>query len=388
MKQWRNVLICLGVFAAFWLGYDCYLTGAISAAYRVSVDRLYGSPVKDKGVALQQASLNRGDVLVLGSSELDSYVRQNPRDFFPNKLMNSYANVVGRAGTLSLEHSLNVQPLNFSKNQKLVYLVSFTWFISSSVDGDSFNSNFSKYKFYLYMTDPSVPDSDKIHIAHRVWDLLRNRKNPDATEALAYAGVCDGSGPAFGAVQAACCPYLLFEEASLALRDKAQSLLLLQAQKDADAGIPASIDWWEENQKADREGLSKVHDDKYHFDDRYQKYISDKMLEIKDAYANLNLEDSAEYRDYDLFLRTCHRKGLKPLVIIQSVNGWFFDFAGLGKDRRAKVYDRLRGMAEGYGFTAYDLSGLEYTPYAYYDAWHLGWKGWLYVDKKIAEYFR
>jgi D-alanine transfer protein len=167
-----------------------------------------------------------------------------------------------------------------------------------------------------------------------------------------------------------------------------QSLKYLMQQQATPPDEPRDIDWDAEFIKAEQQGRELVHDQQFYFDDKTMSVMANKLKEHKNFLAtNPNLITSLEYNEYRLFLKTCQRKGIKPLIIVQPVNGWYFDYTGIDRAEREAVYDKLCAMAEEYGFTAYNPIELEYMPYAFFDMWHFGWKGWLYVDQEITEYF-
>lgn len=387
MKSWRNIFICVITFIVFIIGFDSYLTFNIENSYNKTINKVYGEPIKDQGTILQQTSLNKNDLLIFGSSELASYVRQNPKDFFPTQEFNYNVNAIGRAGVLDLEHALNINDLDFTNNKKVVYLLSFPWFTADSIDKGSFYANFSRNKFFHFMTDNAVSNEDKIYMATRVGNLANSESNTTSLDAWAYAKLCAKGSFAFDAIQIVSYPYLMFERTILNLKDKALSLRYLNNVQPYKSKNRKHTDWANEVKEAKQEGESYVHDKKFYFDDGFANYMSDKISALKDSEANTDLNNSLEYQDYEAFLKTCKRKGIKPLIIIQSVNGWYYDYIGIDKEKRQSVYARLKQMAQYYGFTAYDMADYEYVPYAYYDAFHLGWKGWLYVDQKITEYF-
>lgn len=387
MKSWRNIFICVITFIIFIICFDSYLTFRIENSYNKNINRVYGEPIKDQGLILQQTSINEDNILVLGSSELDSYVGQNPRDFFPTKNLPYNINVVGRAGVTDLEHTLNISDLEFDKNKKVVYLLSFPWFTSDSISRGSFSANFSKNKFFHYITDNTVSDENKDYMAYRVGKLVDIGVNNQNFDALIFAKLYSLKSPIFGAIRSMSYPYLLFEKTILDLKDKALSLKYLNTLSPYKEKNIKHIDWDSELKEAKKEGESYVHDKQFYFDDGFANYMSDKITSLKDSQVNKDLKNSQEYKDYELFLETCKHKGIKPLIIVQSVNGWYFDYIGISKEKRQEVYTRLKKMAEGYGFTAYDMADYEYVPYVFYDNNHLGWEGWLYVDQKITEYF-
>ena len=72
---------------------------------------------------------------------------------------------------------------------------------------------------------------------------------------------------------------------------------------------------------------------------------------------------------------------------MMNTNGYYYDYIGIDKDTRNDLYNWVEGQAESYGFDCLNLSEKEYEPYFMRDVMHLGWKGWLYVDQKLTEYF-
>ena len=86
-------------------------------------------------------------------------------------------------------------------------------------------------------------------------------------------------------------------------------------------------------------------------------------------------------------LETFKQTGVSPYIVFMSTNGWYYDYVGLSQDKRLLFYDKLGSMAKEYGFSYLDLRDKEYEPYFYKDVMHLGWKGWLYVNKQITEHY-
>ncbi len=387
MKSWRNLLIAFGVFLLFWGGLNAFLSWQIKSRYNYRVNIDAGDFRKGTGVCLQQTSLDKGDIMMFGSSELGSFVDQTAVKFFPTKDVPYMINPIGRAGVLTLEDALNIQNLDFSKNKKVVILLSYSWFAQDSASPDSFYANFSKIKFYRFMTDLSVPTDEKMRMASRVSSLIRTYKNTNDFDAYAYAELCKKGCAAFPAIQVVSYPYLLLQEALLTTKDLAASYLYIKDMPPYDMKPAGDVDWDSEYNLAEEQGRANVSDSQFYFDRAYAKKIKDILPGQKNIDSGINLTTSQEFKDYDLLLKTCVRKNIKPLIIVQSVNGWYYDYRGVSSEKRDALYKELCQMAASYGFTAYDMSGVEYTPYTFYDHWHLGWKGWLYVNQKITDYF-
>ena len=69
------------------------------------------------------------------------------------------------------------------------------------------------------------------------------------------------------------------------------------------------------------------------------------------------------------------------------LHGTWSDFTGFTEDRRSQYYENVRAIAMEYGIEILDLTGYEYEPYFMCDTMHLGWKGWLAVDRALIDYY-
>lgn len=126
----------------------------------------------------------------------------------------------------------------------------------------------------------------------------------------------------------------------------------------------------------------------YVHDKYYNNEIKPALEKLNGKYKNINLLKSDEFKDYELFLELCKDMGVKPYIIIESVNGHFYDYAGISMDKRYEYYNKIQEITEKYGFEYLDLKENEYEKHFYFDAMHLGWKGWLYVSEEMAKYFK
>ena len=102
--------------------------------------------------------------------------------------------------------------------------------------------------------------------------------------------------------------------------------------------------------------------------------------------AGETLTETPEYDDLACFLDVCRESGLDPYVIIMPVNGAWYDHLGLARDVRANCYERVRSMCADAGVACLDLSPYEYEPYYLRDIMHMGWLGWLEVEKGFMEF--
>ena len=60
---------------------------------------------------------------------------------------------------------------------------------------------------------------------------------------------------------------------------------------------------------------------------------------------------------------------------------------GIGKDKRAAAYDRIREVVARHPSARLaDFSDHEYEPYYLFDIVHFGWTGWIDAEKALYEF--
>ena len=91
--------------------------------------------------------------------------------------------------------------------------------------------------------------------------------------------------------------------------------------------------------------------------------------------------------DYRFFISVCKELGIKPYIVVQPVNGWYYDFAELTKAQRDQWSETVKKIAEDSDLDVLDLHGYEYKKYFLIDRMHLGKEGWLKVDEEIYKHF-
>ncbi len=58
------------------------------------------------------------------------------------------------------------------------------------------------------------------------------------------------------------------------------------------------------------------------------------------------------------------------------------------RKRPHRLLQKVNKQIRAKGFQVADFSGHEYDPYFMKDTIHIGWKGWVYVDKAIDEFYK
>lgn len=341
----------------------------------------YGNYPKEKGLVMLNKSLERGDLQAFGSSELSSQVDQNIRLFFPRLGYEYEVNSIGRAYAQSLVDTVRLAAYE-TIPEKMIVVVSLQWFQSGDISIPGTESNFSELQFYRYMFSDKFSAEQKHYVAKRVGHLFK-RSTVHSRECL-FARVYAKSPTLFKVLK----PYYWLRFKFLEIKDKHDTYKTLQGIGKENTTELKSINWKNAYAEAQKQGETACTNNNFYvYDSYYTKYLEPRIEKLKDSSKGSDLLHSKEWDDYEAFLQACNSLNIKPYVIFMSTNGYYYDYIGIDKKQRHEFYDKLRIVTEKYGMDYLDLRDKEYEPYFYCDVMHLGWRGWLYVNQKVAEYF-
>ena len=393
MKKFKYFFIPILGIVIFGFIFNSYINKKYDSLIKTkdisSIKHTYNQIVRDRGGVLKDKMRDDGDLMIFGSSEFSSPVNQNPINMFPNNYANYDVSIYGRAYTQSIQHaSILANISNLNKDDKVAIVMSEQWFENSwGIDGSNFAVNFSEQQFYNYFNNDKIDKENKIYYAQRVAKLLK--ESGEFNEERIYANLYYRDNLVSKAVLTLLKPYYSFKENMLAIKDKVQSIKILESLDDKEEKEVKNINWNEEFEIAEKEAKSKVSNNDIYVDDEYyDMYIRENYDSLKDSRKDLNLMVSKEMEDYQLLLNTCENLEIKPLIILMPVNGLYYDHLGLGVEKRTEFYNKIEEMAEEKGFDVLNLQNKEYEKYYMYDVMHLGWKGWLTINEEMSKYFQ
>lgn len=383
-------LILIPVAAVFIIlaAYGDFLNTQIDSLYNPTLARTYGVDEMNKGIKLLEHNAKQDDLIILGSSELDSWVPQNSKNMFPNSELNCNVDLVGKAVVQDLADAIKIGALQESiKNKKVVLIVSLQWFLDKDIDLNGFKAHFSEIQFYKFMNNKSISRKNKTYVCERVSELLEG--DSAFERPYLYTSLYKKNNALSGALLSCFKPYYFMREKFLDLKDKYQAYESVNKFKNEPQRDVIEIDWEEEEQKAQKMGEEYCTNNPFYVQDEYyDEYLKNRINESKNSYdPNLDLCASKEFDDYKLMLEVFKESEVNPYIIFASTNGFYYDYVGLKREKRIAFYDKLQSMADEYNFDYLDLRDKEYEPYFYKDVMHLGWKGWLYVNKQITKHY-
>lgn len=371
--------------------FEKYLDRKIDAMYRVSdytkvLNQQFDDYTKDKGQLILKRSADNGNVILLGSSELQSWAGQNPINMFPNSTLDEDLTIVGQAYVQSLLHSMKVGTKALADEKKIAIVVSLQWFFGEDIDVNGFAANFSEYQFYEMMKNERVSHESKLYVCNRTDELLRDIQGYDDIKVYAWLYTRDSSLGNAGLTLLK--PYYSLRYKLLEIKDKWDTYQILKkTASDAKAPKTLELDWDKAMEDAQKEGEHFCTNNEFFVEDSYYtQYLADAIEGLKGAESETKME-SKEFEDFKMFLQICRENGVEPYIIMMNTNGRYYDYVGIDQEKRNALYDKVENAAKEQGAEYLRLSDKEYEPYFMLDVMHLGWKGWLYVDQQISEHF-
>lgn len=320
--------------------------------------------------------------LLMGSSEL-SYVgpmSSHPALFFGQHNYGMDTVQVGKAGYQSLWQALEIGALHQADavpDAKVALIVGMQWFMDDGCTTESFLNSFSPEAYGRFMDNPRISDETKELVRARSLEL---GKEEDELNALCPENISEGIDAAIGE--------FLGESASLkeldwALRDNT-------AIPEERFGEPSQPDWDAAFALARQEAeQSCTTNDVGVYDEYYEEFFQPwlRSAEEEGKPESFTQWSEKELGDFKLYLRVCEDIGVDPLIIIMPVKAAYYDFTAYDRQSRQLYYDLIRSTCEEAGVAYVDYSAFEDDPYFMRDVMHLGWEGWLHVNRDLMEFF-
>ena len=337
---------------------------------------------------VEKAAEDPRTVTIFGSSELRTYdILTHPANFFAGQRAGFQVNLVGRGSCQSIIHALAIAASGDElAGTKVVLITSPQAYVEGGIAPDLFMANFSEQQYLELMSDPSIPDEMKLRFSERINELLNEYGADDTTASalLAKSVVEDDT-----LLKLAITPYTAASRWLLNTKDMAAAKSLIESE-EVDASISAEpIDWDEVLAAAVAEAEAATDNNDYGMlNDYYTTYVGRKLEQQRDKDADLSYSVSKEYDDLRLLLDICKLKGIEPMFVHIPVHGDWSDYTGFKKELREEYYEKVRQIVGEYeNVTLLDLTGYEYEEYFLCDVMHLGWKGWLEIDKALVQFY-
>ncbi|MEC1259133.1 D-alanyl-lipoteichoic acid biosynthesis protein DltD [Bacillus swezeyi] len=350
---------------------------------RVATSATELNPMMFQGTYLQGKMLEDPKYLpIYGSSELSRLDKFHPSNYFKVNKQGFTPYLVGKGGSQSLIHTINFAAhANQLKGKKMVFIISPQWFQKKGSDESHFAPNFSALQAYDLLFNQDIDSGLKKKIIKRMlkYDAVKN----DALLASLFRAELNQDRLTLSLLTPAAKGY----KSILEKKDIYYSMVEGKGPKRTISESVKNKSWDELIHMAEKLGEKESRNNKFKMTNGVFKKMKPKLAKLKGHNKKMNYAKSVEFGDFQMMLDVLKESGADPLFISVPVHGKFYDYTGFPKKGRTDYYAKIKKQIEAEGFQVADLTDHEYDPYFLKDSLHLGWKGWVYVDKEIKTYY-
>ncbi|MFJ5712956.1 D-alanyl-lipoteichoic acid biosynthesis protein DltD [Neobacillus sp. NPDC093127] len=344
------------------------------------------NPFMFQGKYVQQKMLENKQFLpIYGSSELARLDRFHPANYFKETGEDFTPFLVGRGGTESLIHFLNFsEHTDQLKGKKIVFVLSPQWFQPNGTDESHFAPNYSSLQGYDFAFNKNINPAVKKMAIKRLLTFSPIKNDP-MLSIMFQAEITNDPWTKRGAaiVRPFACAYR-----NLMVKKDLYYTLAGGSTRNREINPQVNNMSWEQlAAQAEQVGKSKSTNNPFYVSNYQYNKIKKMVPSLKDKKGKASYGKSPEYDDFQLVLDLLKESGAQPLFISVPVNGSWYDYTGFPKEGRTLYYERIKKQIESEGFQIADFSDHEYDPYFMKDTIHIGWKGWVYADKAIKEFY-
>lgn len=390
MKKLKSFALSFVIIIAIIFAINLYCENFIINNCSITLMRSYGGDVKNESSLLQKTISKKKNVfMIYGSSELSTNVPTNPVNYFPNKDAKFIVSPIGKGYVQDLQHAMKFACNPDLKGKKVGFVISMQWFLDKcGIANNEFQMNFSELQFYETMQDSNLPEDLKKEIAKRVYSLTAD--NSFYYDLSIYTKLYTSNSLTKKIEFTLLKPYFSMKYALLKLSSNVKTYILSKNNKGTNINLNnlSSMDEQKTFSDAEEAGIKGANNNPFYINNEYyNNYIKNNLGKIKNQSKNSKLTDSKEYEDLKILLKICKAQGVKPLFILMPVNARYYDFNGINASTRQTYFNKTKNLISNYGFDVVEFQKHEYEKYLMQDGMHLGWKGWMYVDKEIYKYY-
>ncbi|MED4205168.1 D-alanyl-lipoteichoic acid biosynthesis protein DltD [Neobacillus mesonae] len=344
------------------------------------------NPFMFQGKYVQQKMLEDKHFLPMyGSSELARLDRFHPSNYFQETGADFTPFLIGRGGTTSITHFLNfAEHTKQLKGKKIIFIVSPQWFQPKGTDETHFVPNYSSLQGYDLAFNNTINPKLKKAAIKRLLTYSPIRKDP-ILSTMYKAEI--SNNPWTKRKSALVRPIALVYRDILVKKDLYYTLAGGKPHKRALSPKVKHRTWKRLADQAERYGKRRATNNEFYVTNGQYNKIRKMVPSMKDQKAGASYGKSIEYRDFQMVLDLLKDAGAEPLFISIPVNGKWYDYTGFPKKGRTVYYEKIKKQIEAEGFAFADFSEHEYDPYFLKDTIHIGWKGWVYTDKAIQDFY-
>ncbi|MEN2666299.1 D-alanyl-lipoteichoic acid biosynthesis protein DltD [Listeria aquatica] len=350
------------------------------------------SPAVVGGEEIQRVAFESDKYLpIFGSSELSRIDPLHP-SVFAKKYKTGYTPfLIGRPGTQSLYHYLDINMLeNELKNKKVVFILSPQWFQPKGVDDNHFGATFSPIQAYTFALQDEKETPERRYAARRLLSFKVVQNDSTLSKLLENIATIGPNKPHS--------PFLTKRAGEIQYRvlkrkDELQSKFVTgskQAKIDKEVKqLPDQPNFKELDELAKSLGEKQTDNNDFHVKNHYYtKKIKPIEEKLKDSKKDLSYVESPEYDDLQLMMDALKKVHADVLFVNPPINREWTNYLGMDQSKLHKYYEKSEAQVKKNGFKYLSLEEYSDMPYFLEDPIHLSWRGWVQVDKSLNRFMK
>jgi D-alanine transfer protein len=348
-----------------------------AAAVSLNQDVLLGSTIKNHAVAADY-------VPFIGSSELS---RMDP--FHPSVLAAKYGGyktlLLGGPGTQSLTQFVDNQSMfKRLRNRKVVFIISPQWFTPGGQRRDAFAYYYSPMQLTTWLLGKRGGVADR-YAARRILQM----GNTSGAVRQGLLSVAAGQKlPQWQRTLLRANLRILRNEDGLFSRFTATSKNATRI-ANAEKKLPAHASNAQLDKLAGKMGAHASRGNNFGISDKFfdSRLRGKKILKLQGSQNKFDYRRSPEYSDFQLLLRNFAQNNITVQFVIPPVNAKWAAYTGLRDDMLTQTVAKIKHQLSTQGFThVLDMSRDGQKSHYMEDTIHLGWRGWVDVNKTVRPF--
>lgn len=288
--------------------------------------------------------------------------------------------LLGQKGAASLTHFFGIQQLGKElDHKKAVYVISPQWFVAKGANAGAFQNYFSIGQLVDFLQTQTGSTYDR-YAAKRFLKMY-----PDCALKHMVEKVARGEKLSSSDLKLLEWKDLIYQKedaffSHFSITNNFKNKVLSQVND-----LPKPISYKKLGDIAIQDGKAATTNNDFGIENQfYNIRISHQLKRLEGSQKNFNYIKSPEYNDLQLVLNQFARSQTNVLFVIPPVNSKWAAFTGLDQDMYQKAVAKIKYQLQSQGFTNIaDFSKDGNKSYFMQDTIHMGWSGWLALDKAV-----
>ncbi|MGJ7438803.1 D-alanyl-lipoteichoic acid biosynthesis protein DltD [Streptococcus equinus] len=291
--------------------------------------------------------------------------------------------LLGQRGSASLTHYFGIQQIDKElKNKQVVYFISPQWFTAKGANAAAFQEFFSSGQAIDFLQHQTGSACDR-YAAKRFLKLYPESSYQDLMKKVA-------AGKSLTKAELKKLSYkdMLFQKedvlfSQLSIVDNYDETVKPQAKL-----LQENLTYPQLEKIATADGKKASSGNSFGIDNTfYNLRIKPQSKRLKNSQTRFNYLKSPEYNDLQLVLNQFAQNNTDVLFVIPPVNSKWSDYTGLNQDMYQKSVEKIKYQLKSQGFNHIaDFSKDGDKAYFMQDTIHMGWNGWIAMDKAVKPF--